>query len=175
MDNCITLNQLLEVCNTLKTNVEKHKDINELLDEFICDKYDVVDMKNKLTDLFSFFKSARYLYDFPVEDSLSLTANLDPQKVSFSQSRNVSQIENGVQRYLDKQIKTTNIYYSLMNISYKLTGDEVIYLTNAFFIRKSEEDIAEIIGISKTYLQKIKKSCIVKMWVDLEQYCKEDD
>lgn len=175
MDNIVTLNQLLNVSKDISINAEQNKEHNELLDEIICDKYDVLDCKKKLRDLFSSFKSARYLYDFPIEDALNITSNIDPTKVSFGQHSNVSQLENAVQHYVDEQILTTYVYHSIMKVSYKLTGDEATYLINTFLAHKSEEDIAEIIGISKTYLQKIKKSCIVKMWIDLKKYCKEDD
>lgn len=173
MDNVVTLNQLLNVSSTIKDNSSINKQYNELLDAYICNQYDIVDIKDKLDKLFSSFKSARYLYDFPLEDSISISPNYDFQE-SFTQRSTESKIENAVQRYIDKQIETTNIYYSLMKVSYKLTGDEVIYLENTFFTHRSEEDVAELIGISRTYLQKIKKSCLVKMWVDLKQYCDEN-
>lgn len=173
MDNVVTLKQLLNISNTIKDNSSINKQFNELLDVYICNQYDIVDIKDKLDKLFSSFKSARYLYDFPLEDSVNISPNYD-YKESFTQRSTESKIENAVQRYLDKQIETTDIYYSLMKVSYKLTGDEVIYLENTFLTHRSEEDVAELIGISRTYLQKIKKSCLVKMWVDLKQYCDED-
>lgn len=173
MDNVVTLNQLLNVSQTIKDNSSTNQQFNELLDAYICNQYDLVDIKDRLDKLFSFFKSARYLYDFPLEDSINISPNYD-YKESFTQRSTQSKIENAVQGYIDKQIETTNIYYSLMKVSYKLTGDEVVYLENTFFTHRSEEDVAELIGISRTYLQKIKKSCLVKMWVDLKQYCDED-
>ena len=174
IDNIVTLNQLLNINDTIKTNAKEQEDCNQLLDEFICNSYDILENKQKLLKLFSRFKSARYLYDFPIEDQIKTTTSYNDQIV-FTQRSNTSQVENAVQKYCDEQIHTTNVYYSILKVSYKLTGDEVIYLINTFLTHKSEDDIAEIIGISKTYLQKIKKSCIVKMWVDLKQYCKEDD
>ena len=173
MDNVVTLNQLFNVSQTIKDNSSTNQQFNELLDAYICNQYDLVDIKDRLDKLFSFFKSARYLYDFPLEDSINISPNYD-YKESFTQRSTQSKIENAVQGYIDKQIETTNIYYSLMKVSYKLTGDEVVYLENTFFTHRSEEDVAELIGISRTYLQKIKKSCLVKMWVDLKQYCDED-
>ena len=70
-----------------------------------------------------------------------------------------------------KKILTTDIYNKILKLSYKLTVSEGDYLINTFIHHISEEKIAGIIGISKTYLQKIKKSCIIKMWVDLQIYC----
>lgn len=114
-------------------------------------------------------------YNELLDDYICKQYDIISNKESFTQRSTTSQIENAVQRYIDKQMLTTDIYYSIMKVSYKLTNDEVVYLINTFLIHKSEEDIAEIIGISRTHLQKIKKSCIVKMWVDLKQYCEEND
>lgn len=174
MDNIITLNQLLNVSNSITLNASQNKEYNQLLDEAICNRYNIIDNKKRLQDLFAKFKSARYLYDFPVEENIKINPNYEFHD-SFTQRSTTSQVENAVSRYIDKQLLTTDIYNTLMKVSYKLTEDEVIYLINTFLTHKSEEDIAEILGISKTYLQKIKKSCIVKMWVDLKKYCKEDD
>lgn len=174
MNDIVTLNQLLDVSNTITLNAQKHLEYNQLLDECVCNSYDVLENKKKLLDLFSKFKSARYLYDFPVEKNIKMTPSYE-ERLEFTQRSATSQVENAVVKYLDKMIDTTNVYNSLMKVSYKLTGDEVVYLINTFLTHKSEDDIAELIGISKTYLQKIKKSCIVKMWVDLRQYCDEDD
>lgn len=174
MDNIVTLNQLLNISDTITSNSKEHENYNQLLDECICDCYDVLENKKKLLSLFARFKSARYLYDFPVEDNIRISSNYE-ERIGFTQRQTTSQVENAISKYIDKQLLTTDIYNSIMKISYKLTGDEVIYLINTFLTHKSEDTISEIIGISKTYLQKIKKSCIVKMWADLWQYCEEDD
>lgn len=175
MNDIVSLNQLTNLSKDIIINAESNAEINDLIDEIVCNKFDVIDNKEKLLTLFKSFKSARYLYDFPVEDSINITNCLDPNKVSFGVPATVSQLETAVTNYVDEQILTTNVYKSIIKLSYKLTGDEATYLINAFLKRKSEEEIAEIIGISKTYLQKIKRSCVVKMWIDLKKYCKEDD
>lgn len=174
MDGIVTLNQLLNINSAITSNAKEQEEYNQLLDDLICSSYDILEDKKKLLELFSKFKSARYLYDFPVEENIKTTSSFD-ERVGFTQRSTTSQVENAVSRYVDKQLLTTNIYNSILKVSYKLTSDEVIYLINTFLTHKSEDDIAELIGISKTYLQKIKKSCIVKMWVDLGQYCEEDD
>ena len=38
---------------------------------------------------------------------------------------------------------------------------------------RSEDKISDLLNISRTYLQKIKASCIVKSWIELEKYVKE--
>lgn len=175
MNGIVTLDQLLNISKSISNYVEQNKMYNILLDENICNNYDIIEIKKKLQSLFTSFKSARYLYEFPVECSISISANYEEKLGSFTQRNNVSKIEQAIQKYTDKQLHTTNIYNTIMILSLKLTGDESIYLINTFLAHKSEDDIAEMIGVSKSYLQKIKKSCIVKMWIDLKKFCEEDD
>ena len=175
MNGIVTLDQLLNISKNISNYVEQNKVYNILLDENICNNYNIIEIKKKLQSLFTSFKSARYLYEFPVECSISISANYDEKLGGFTQRNNVSKIEQAIQKYTDKQLHTTNVYNTIMILSLKLTGDEAIYLINTFLAHKSEDDIAEIIGVSKSYLQKIKKSCIVKMWIDLKKYCEEDD
>lgn len=174
MDYIVTLNQLLNVGDTISDNANTNNKVNQLLDEYVCNQYDSANIKSELLKLFATFKSARYLYDFPVEENIKINPNYELRE-GFTQRSTSSQVENAVARYVDKQLLTTDIYNSIIKVSYKLTGDEVVYLINTFLTHKAEESIAEIIGISKTYLQKIKKSCLVKMWVELEKYCTQDD
>ena len=174
MDNVVTLNQLINISDYIKEIADQNKQHNELLSEKIYNSYDTSYIRNNLLELFNRFKSARYLYEFPLDSSVKLTSNYNLNEACH-QSNNASQVEQIIEKHIDKQLLTTNIYFSIIKVSYKLSNEEVIYLINTFFTHKSEEDIANIIGISKTYLQKIKKSCLVKMWVDLEKYCNEDD
>ncbi len=173
MDYIVTLEQLLNVGDTIVNNANSNSKINQLLDEYICNQYDCITIKSKLLKLFATFKSARYLYEFPEDDNIKITPTYELRE-GFTQRSTTSKIENAVSKYIDKQIFTTDIYLSIIKTSYKLTSAEVIYLNNTFLIHVSEERIAEIIGISKTYLQKIKKSCLVKLWVELEKYCQDD-
>lgn len=174
MDGIVTLNELINISDYIKSASETNEEYNELIDEKICDNYDITDIKNKLVELINKFKSARYLYEFPIGESIKVTPTYERDE-SFHQRNNVSQVEKAIERKVDKQLLTTDIYNSIIKVSYKLSNSEVIYLINTFLTHKSEEDIAELIGISKTYLQKIKKSCLVKMWTDLKQYCETDD
>lgn len=172
MDNIVTYEQLLIIDKTILENSNQY--FNVLLDEEIYRQYNLVDIKKKLKVLFSQFKSARYLYDFPISQNIKITSNLELRENSFV-ANNKSKIEQVTEKYIDKQLYTTDVYNSIIKASYNLTNDEVVYLINTFLTHKSEDDIAEIIGISKTYLQKIKKSCIVKLWIALKKYCNEDD
>lgn len=174
MNEMVTLNQLLNIKDVITDNSKKYIEVNELLKDFIFNQYDTIKIREELLKLFATFKSARYLYDFPLEENIKITSSSIEHEVSI-QRNNSSKVEEAIEKNFDKKVLTTDIYNSILKVSYKFTDDEVIYLINTFFTYKSEEDIAELIGISKSYLQKIKKSCLVKMWTELEQYCEEDD
>ena len=75
----------------------------------------------------------------------------------------------------DKLIDATSMYYSIMKLGYKFTNSEKVYFINTFLRSKpmSEDKISDLLNISRTYLQKIKASCIVKSWIELEKYVKE--
>ncbi len=173
MDNVVTIDQLLNVSKTVTEHAKEETENNQLLDEYICNRYNILNEKKKLIKLFSIFKSAKYLYSFPIEESIKTTPVYE-KRLGTAQRITPSQVDSTVERHLDKMIFITELYNTLIILSYKLTISEAIYLINTFLTHKSEDDIAEIIGISKTYLQKIKKSCIVKMWTDFNKYCKND-
>lgn len=168
--NIVTLNELINIEETIKDNIQKNCEKNELLSEIFFNQYDIIEEKEKLKILFSQFNASKYLYDFAIENSISYNSSYEFQD-SFTQKLTASKVENTVERNLDKKILITNIYNTILKLSYKLTASEGSYLINTFIHHISEDKIAENIGISKTYLQKIKKSCIIKMWVDLQIYC----
>lgn len=174
MDGIVTLNQLLNIKDLIADNSKSYSDDNELLEDYVLGQYDTIHIREKLLKLFADFKSARYLYDFPLDENIKITSSTNNHEV-FTQKDTTSHIEKAIEKYIDKQLLTTDIYNSIIKVSYKLTNDEVLYLTYTFLTYKSEEYIAELIGISKSYLQKIKKSCLIKLWTELKKYCKEDD
>ncbi len=171
MIEIVTFEQLLNIKEEIQENAHSNEQNNQLLNDSVCDNFNTIKYKKNLLSLFETFKNAKYLYSFP--NSYKITFNYNNTKVNSS--RKSSQVEKTIEKMIDKQLITTKIYYSIIALSYKLTGKETIYLINTFLDHKSEEEIAYLAGISKTYLQKIKKSCIVKMWTDLKEFCKEDN
>lgn len=172
MKGIVTLEELLNVEETLNNIVKDYDYKNDYIDEEICNQYNTLSIKASLTKLFNHFKSARYLYDFSIDEKINITSNYEIKVEQFQQSCK-SADEYKVDNNIDKKILTTNIYYSLKSLCKNITGDEFIYLMGTFFKKQTEEDIADLIGISKTYLQKVKKSCLIKSWTFLNKYCKD--
>ena len=50
MDHIVTLNELINISDYIKEVSDKNKQYNELIDEKICDRYDITDIKNQLID-----------------------------------------------------------------------------------------------------------------------------
>ncbi len=166
-----TIEQLLNVDKEIRKNSGLH---NNLINSETCNHYDLKEVRKKLSKLFSYFTSARYLYKFPIEENISITSNIESSGIKSSRPTS-SKVEKAVEQCLDKQLLVSDIYDSIIVASQKLTDAEATYMIDTFLYRKSEESTAEDLKISKTYLQKIKKSCLIKIWVDLKEYCQEND
>ena len=172
MDSIVTLEQLLSLEDTLNSIVKEYDIRNDYIDEEICNQYDILEIKGSLSKILKRFKSARYLYDFSIDERISITPNYETKINQFQQTKdNINFIK--VDNNIDARIETTNIYYALTMLCKNVTGDEFNYFMGTFFQRKSEDEIAYLIGISKTYLQKIKKSALVKAWTFLQKF--DDD
>lgn len=173
MNNTITLDKLLSIDSDLLDITRKYENQNYLLNDLDCSAYDLNKIKIQLKNLFLKFKNAKYLNKFPIENNVSLTPTYDV-KISSSQRSTISQVDKAVMNYLDKQIWVSEVYDSLLILASKLTKSEAVYLIYTFLSYKSEEIIAEKLGICKTSLQRVKKSCLVKMYVELENYIEND-
>ena len=66
MNGIVTLDQLLNISKNISNYVEQNKVYNILLDENICNNYNIIEIKKKLQSLFTSFKSARYLSEFSI-------------------------------------------------------------------------------------------------------------
>lgn len=167
----VTLDQILNISNTIR-NIASKSNVKVLLNDYDCRNYNIVECKKKLMFIFNDIRKAKYLYNFP-EESIRITSNITERGASFQKSAS-SPVEKIIDRYIDDLFRLTDLYNVIIKTSHKLTNDESVYLINTFLENSYEEEIAEIIGISKTSLQKIKKSCIVKLWVGLRNFVEED-
>ena len=90
MDHIVTANQLINIKDTILENAKTREKENQLLKKCIFIQYDVIEDKRKMLVLFSKLKSARYLYDFPVEENIKITSTYELVEGS-SQRSNQSQ------------------------------------------------------------------------------------
>lgn len=167
MDDLVNLNQILHISDTI-IHIQGKEIENVLLKEDICNKHNVVLYKKKIKGLFEEIKTAKYLYQFP-KDNIKITYQYQDNGGVIQKPR-MSSVEKIMDKQIDGLIHLTDLYNKIIEISYNLTHDESVYLVNAFLKAFTEEDIAEIIGISKTTLQHIKRSCIIKLYIGLEEF-----
>ena len=79
----------------------------------------------------------------------------------------ISRVEKYVENKAKYEAFTNTFYLKLKNLSQILTYEEAIYLTETFFSKNTEERISEKLDISKAKLQVIKKSCLVKFYLNI--------
>ena len=166
METTYTFDDLINVGKTIILKTKKATNKNSLIVKSVYEKYDIVFLKSELIKMFAKYKSNCYSYK----------SAYNPQKtyrysqITVSKNTISNPVLETIEKLQDAQIYASDFYNSLIILSEKLMYRESLYLANAFLEQESEETIAETIGISKTALQKYKKSCIIKMWIELKCY-----
>lgn len=174
MDFTLTLDKILELPNDILKTSEKYDEYSELLRKKVYDDYDFKELREKIEKKFDKFKDMKYLYNFPVESSIRITPTYQVKEGSTSNSP-ISKVEQAIVKKVDSQLWMNCFYDSLMKVAAKLTLQEASYLVDSFFSHKSEDIIAEKLGICKMTLQNIKKSCLIKLWIELRTLDEEDE
>lgn len=160
------LKEMLKVAKTIMSNAKLNKNANVLISRDVYNEYNVLNYKAELLKMFSRFRSSRYFCK-SIEIN-SITTNYEFGEIKSSIISDP--VGNHTGNIIDEQIFARSFSKSLIDLSYKLTYEESIYLVKTFMEKMSEEHIAEILHISKPTLQKYKKSCLIKMWIELKQY-----
>lgn len=145
--------------------VAKENEFLALLNDSLISNYYYVDLKKELKRLFSKFNDIKYVYR--IDDSYSLKSNqLRIDKVGNT-PLNPNKLLNIVGKKIDDEQFIKMMYHRILNISTKLTYQEAMYFIQYFFCDTIEESISEILSISRTKLQQIKKSCLVKIYLEV--------
>lgn len=169
MKNDLSLELLLDLPNKILNASNDNTSYLDLLSDDLVKKYFYSNLRKDLDKVFQKFKDYKYLYSTNENYSLSSSMkNLDNIVVSFN--RNNDKVSNYVMKQVDLEIWASDFYNSLLSISNKLTYNEAIYFVDTFFCGKTEEFISEKLLICKASLQKIKKSCLVKVYFELNCY-----
>jgi len=163
------VDKLLTLHSDLINISRKYSDLNVLLGDEIIENYNILDIKQQLLYLFSKFQSARYFIKTPIEEKAFVLSPSFARKEGYKYF-NQSIIENTVATVVDNEILITSVYDHLRMVAQKLTIDEVDYLYYTFITHRTEETIAFKMGICKTSLQRIKKSCLIKLWFEYKDY-----
>lgn len=163
----VTLDMILEFPREILRKSEQYDEYAELLRKETYSKYDFKEIKQQIVEKFNRFKDAKYTYKFSLESNIKLT-----QSYTLREGSLVNRVSDPtgsiVAKAVDEQLWITKFYYSIMKIASTLTLQEATYLVDTFFSNKSEDVISEKLRICRNTLQNIKKSCLVKIWLEIE-------
>lgn len=148
--------------------LDKSKNVKyiQLLSENTIDDYYYSNLRKDLEVIFNKFKDSKYLIHY--QNDYNLKSN--PLEVNRNTNRINDKVGNYIEKKLDLSIWSKDLYNILINLSEELTIKETIYLTSTFFDNKTEEEIEELMDISRKMLYKIKKSCLVKLRLEFSKY-----
>lgn len=170
MDDLITLEMALNLSQKIMLDNSKDRSkFNVLLSKQTYEKFDTKELKEEINNLFNEYKEITYLYQFPS----SLTASKFENKEHMLINNPIDTVGISVERKIDKQIWTTQFYYILLKVSSKLTWEEILYMTGTFFRNQTEDTLCEKMLMCRNTLRGIKKSCLVKMWIELKVLSEE--
>jgi len=163
----LTMQEYAELPDIILDNSKNVKYI-QLLSEKTVKYYYYSNLKKDLMIEFNKFKDSKHIIalsnDFSLKSSMG---NLNYSNTSPSKNDKVG---NFIQKKIDLNIWSRDIYGILVNLSKELTFNEALYLVATFFEDKTEENICELLGICIKSLYKIKRSCLVKIKLEFDKY-----
>lgn len=160
----LTVEKLLALPNDILRITQENKYINLLSKETI-DKFYHQEMKKELMDYMQRFNDLKYLYTSSKDYSLKSVSYTNENKTKNKSNKSV--VEEFVSKKVDNEKFVEKVYNHLISLSHKLNFDEQKYFVETFFKNESEESISEKLGICRKTLQNIKKSCLVKMYLEI--------
>lgn len=173
MELYLTFNKLVELPDQILEKTNKYGDVIDYLSPIEMSRYDYKDALNTITYLVTKFKDAMFVYNFPIESSININSATG---ININSKNLADKVGDMVANHVDKQLWVSQLYYTLLEAAPKLNKNEAIYFVDSFFKKISEERIAETLMMSRVTLRnKVKKSCIIKLWIELEPLFKLED
>lgn len=163
VDN-LSLDIVLNLPKTILKNVEMYEEYSSLVSKETIDKYYHKGLKKEINQFFNNFRDLQYSSQYSIN---YYGKHFLDQSISITR-KNGSIVEKLATISVDNNIWLADFYNRMMKISSKLTMQEAVYLVDTFFAHRSEEIVSEKLGICRVTLQKIKKSCLVKIWLELQ-------
>ncbi len=161
----LSFDDFLNLPKQILLTAQEHDEYASLLSETFIHQYYQKKMKQEIYRSVEKFKDAKYFYscDSDYSPSYSMDASLFRKKGEVADP-----VGNYVSHLVDDSWWVEQFYQCICKVACKLTMQEAIYFVDTFFGERSEEFISEKLGICRVTLQKIKKSCIVKLWLELK-------
>lgn len=166
MDLNLTFEQLIELPNKIIEQTKKYGDVLDYLSKDEINSYDYDMIYDTIVYFMTKFKDAKFKYNFPLEDSIRSTSSVD---INISSGHMNDVIGNAVSNHIDKQLWVKRVYCALLEVAHRFNKNEAVYFVDSFFWGYSEEFISEYLRMNRITLRnKVKKSCIIKLWIELE-------
>ncbi len=165
MNNIITFDMILELPKDLLKHTEKYNEFSEILSKSKCSKYDCKQLRENVEAYIEHYKDVKYFHKFPMDIVISSPKF---ESVHFNSTKTSDPVSSIIKRKVDEEIWISMFYNYMFIVASKWTLQEATYFVDAFFGNKSEEMIAEKLGICKNTLLNIKKSSLVKVWLELQ-------
>lgn len=165
MEDLLTFEKLLELPDlVLKISNSDENNFLSLLSDAKCDLYYYSGIKRDLKIFFNKFNDAKFSYN------MSFVPQIKATKYEISTNQRTNKVIDSVSDYVTEKIKeeqyAEKVYNQILNLAHKLTKQEAVYFVQSFFANKSDEYICEILQISRNGIQRIRKSCLVKMYLE---------
>lgn len=161
----LSLNDLLELPNVILKTCEKYEEYSELLQDSIIVQYYHKNMRKELNTIFEQFKEMKYSYPFSYNYYSKVISN---DVCVQGGNKNNDPIGNFISNHMDQYLWLERFYQAILTLATKLSNQEAVYLVDSFFGHRSEDFISDKLGISRMTLQKIKKSCLVKVYFEFQ-------
>jgi len=173
MELDLTFNKLVELPERIVEQTKDYGDVIDYLSPLEMSNYDYKEALEIITHLIRKFKDAKFKYNFPIENSIRINSSVGINLNSKNLSDKVGDV---VANHIDNQIWVKQLYCTLLNAAPKLNRKEAIYFVDSFFKGMTEDCIAEHLRMSRLTLRnKVKKSCIIKLWMELEPLFRLED
>lgn len=162
MNETITLEIISQMPSILLDITMDKGTYNSLLSKELVNEIYYTNLKKEIFRYFDKLNDSKTYYTLGMYSSSSFGFNSEI-KTSFP----ISRVEKYVENKAKYEAFTNTFYLKLKNLSQILTYEEAIYLTETFFSKNTEERISEKLDISKAKLQVIKKSYLVKFYLNI--------
>ena len=164
MGSTLTFDEILDLPKKILNVSLEYDAYSDLLSEDMILMYYYKDLKSDLNVYFDRFKAIKYSYHFASDYCPIPTPT--PSFYHSSGFQKTDPVGKYVTAKIDDSIWLKQFYSHILNLASKLTLSEATYLVDTFFAHRSEESISEEIGVCRATLQKIKRSCLVKAYLE---------
>ena len=162
MNETITLETFSQMPSILLDITMDKGTYNSLLSKELVNEIYYTNLKKEISKYFYKLNDSKTYYTLGMYSSSNFGFNSE-----IKNSSPISRVEKYVENKAKYEAFTNTFYLKLKNLSQILTYEETIYLTETFFSKNTEERISEKLDISKAKLQVIKKSCLVKFYLNI--------